>query len=178
LQLATLHPDYEHVLVNIAQHLCEHPNEYQQVQVPVKNSNHQFQQVQISPDKPRDLSLPYQHPRAPENLNRPCSDRKLHSGGGTTDGAQLQSACHCDQFLENAHLPYGPDVTDQLDTEETYYEVCRRNSSPSRSVQVSTTDGIVVSLHEGHTVPFQNVTVQVGFGRNYVDERHAYKNRH
>jgi hypothetical protein len=177
LQLAALHPDHEHALVNIAQHLCKHPNDYQQVQVSVNKSNHQFQQVHISPDKPHDLSLPYQHLSTPENLNKPCSDRKLHSGG-TAAEAQLQYAWHCNQFLENTHLPYTPDVTDQLDTEETYYEVCRRNSAPSRNVQVSTTDGMVLSGHEGDTVPLQNLAMQVGFGRNHVNEIHAYNNRH
>jgi hypothetical protein len=69
-------------------------------------------------------------------------------------------------------------MTDQLDTEETYYEVCRRNSATSRNVQVSTNDGMVVSVHEGDTVPLQNLTMQVGFGKNHVDERHACNNRH
>jgi hypothetical protein len=68
-------------------------------------------------------------------------------------------------------------MTDQLDTEETYYEVCLRNSPPSKNVQVST-DGMVVSVLEDDTVPLQNLSMQVGFGRNLVDERHAYNNRH
>ncbi|PNF22135.1 hypothetical protein B7P43_G06810 [Cryptotermes secundus] len=145
-KLAALHPDNEHDVVNGAQHLCQHPKDYQQVQVPVNNSNHQFQQVHIS----HDLSLPYQHLSTPENLNRTCSD-------GTAAEAQLQSVWHCNQFLENSHLPYRPVVTDDLIAEETYYEVCQRHSAPSRNVQVSTTDG---SGHEGDTAPPQDVAVQ------------------
>jgi hypothetical protein len=158
-------------VVNIAQHLCKHPNDYQQVEISGIKSNHQFQQVHISFDKPHDLSLPYQHLSTPEYLNRPCSDRKLHSSGSPAE-IQLQSACHYNKFLENTHLPDRPDMTDQLDTEETYYEVCRRNSPPSRNVQVST-DGMVVSSHEGDIVPLQNLSMQVGFGKNLVDEIHA-----
>jgi hypothetical protein len=163
-------------VVNIAQRLHNHPNDYQQVQIPVNKSNHQSHQVHISPDRPRDLSVPYQHLSTAENLNRPYSDRKLHSVG-TVDEAQLRCASQYNQFLENTHLPYRPDMTEQLDAEETYYEVRRRNSPPSRNVQMSA-DEMVVSGHEGDTVPLQNLAMQVGFGRNHVDERHACNNRH
>jgi hypothetical protein len=158
LQLAALYPDHEHAVVN--------PTNYQQVQVPVNRSNHQFQQEHMSPDNPHNSSIPYQHLSTAENLNTPCSDRTLHSDG-ITDEVHLHSARHHNLFVEDIHLSYRPDMTEQLDMEETYYEVCRRNSPPCRNVQMPT-DHVVVSGHEGDTVPLQNLAVKVGFGRNYA----------
>jgi hypothetical protein len=154
LQLATLYPDHEHAVVNSAQHLLKHPTDYQQ-----------FQQVPVSPDRLHNSPLPYHHLSTAENLNRPYSDKKLHNGR-MTDEVLLNSVCHCHQFMEYSHMPYKPDITDKLDMEETYYEVCRRNSLPTRNGQVLT-DQMVVSSQEGGVIPLQNLAVQVGFGRNH-----------
>jgi len=171
-QFSSLSPNnqQEHCLPNVTQHHYNHPNEYQWVKFPADKSNQQFQQVHTSPQKLYHSFLPYQQFCTPEKLSSPLNE-KLY-GNGSTDETPLQSACQCNPSLENTHLPYIPGITDQLGAEETYYEVRRRNSPPSRDAQASA-EGRVMS---GDTVSPQNLVLQVRPGGNLVSDRHACYN--
>jgi hypothetical protein len=174
-QFSSVQPNNEqeqHWLLNVPCRLYNHPNEHQQVHFPVNKSIHHLQ-GHTSPDIPHHSSLPYQHLCTPEKLIKPVSE-KLCSVDNT-DEAQIPSACKCDPFLENIHLPYPPDMTYQLGAEETYYEVRRRNTQPSRDVTISA-DEKVMSDPKVDTVPVQNLPKQVGCGGKHVD-KHACHNK-
>jgi hypothetical protein len=177
LPFSSIQPNNEqdqHSLLNLTCHLYNHPNEHQQAQLPVNKSNHHLLE-HTSPSKPHPSSLPYQNLCTPEKLTRSVSE-KLHSVDNT-DEAQIPSACRCNPFLENIHLPYSPDLTYQLGAEETYYEVRRRDTEPSRDVMISV-DGKVMVGPKADTVPVQNLPEQVGSRGKHVNSKHACDSKH
>ncbi|PSN47541.1 hypothetical protein C0J52_08391 [Blattella germanica] len=116
-------------LTNILQQLYK--RDHKEIQLAGHRSPSQMHQTNISE---MTCTSTYQQNCTPEKLSR--SSDEIYQSGSSDGMTQQFSQQFNNSFLEENSVPFVSDMADHLSSEETYYEVRRRNSPPSREGQV------------------------------------------